>query len=108
MNDDARKLIDDVLAAMFKVEELLPLGATSEQVYMHEYLLPVEGAQVVLTHDTIDGITVITVNCRDYDHYKILHDVMTYRDTLLGKTGWNSDKCYACYQSNASILHTVK
>jgi hypothetical protein len=55
-----------------------------------------------------DDIDYATVNCRDYDHYKSLPDVVSHNGVQMGKTGWNSDIGAAFYQSNANILHVVK
>lgn len=55
---------------------------------------------------------VLETVCRDYDHYVSLPDVVTYQDRLTGnkpvecgKTGWSSDRNYACYKSGACIAH---
>lgn len=51
----------------------------------------------------IEGETVLETTCRDYDHYKTLPNVVVYNGIECGKTGWSSDKQYACYKSNALI-----
>lgn len=55
---------------------------------------------------------VLETVCRDYDHYVSLPDVVVYQDRLTGnkpvecgKTGWSSDRNYACYKSGACIAH---
>ena len=40
--------------------------------------------------------------CSDYDEYRSLPDVVEFQGIALAKTGWNSDKLYANYDSKAS------
>ncbi len=68
----------------------------------------VEGAIVITAHHVIDGEVVIETTCRDYDHYKSLPDVVSFEGTVCGKTGWNSDREYACYKSGAKVAMKVK
>ena len=51
----------------------------------------------------LDGELVLETNCRDYEHYTSLPEVVAYEGTLCGKTGWSSDKNYACYKSGVKI-----
>jgi len=53
----------------------------------------------------VDGIHYAVVDCANYIDYKRLPEVVSYNGQLLGKTGWNSDKNVAYYQSTANILH---
>lgn len=46
---------------------------------------------------------VLETNCNDYDHYKSLPDVVSYGGELYGKTGWSSDRHYACYKRDAKV-----
>lgn len=50
-----------------------------------------------------EGELVLETVCRDYDHYKSLPEVVIYEGTVCGKTGWSSDRNYACYKSGAAI-----
>jgi hypothetical protein len=54
----------------------------------------------------VEGVEYAVVDCRDYDHFVSLPEVVEYQGRQLGKTGWNSDNHRAYYQNNAIILHT--
>jgi hypothetical protein len=54
-----------------------------------------------------DGITCCVVNCSDFDHFQRLPQAVSYNGILCGKSGWNSDKNHAYYQSNASLVRKV-
>ena len=64
-------------------------------------------AIVLTVVQRIEGELVLETNCTDYDHYKSLPDVVAYDGTLCGKTGWSSDRNYACYKSGAHIARAV-
>lgn len=56
----------------------------------------------------VEKTWVAEVDCLDYDHYKNLPDAIQIVMTddwimSLGKTGWNSDRCIACYQSTMPV-----
>jgi hypothetical protein len=51
----------------------------------------------------IEGDIVAEVSCNDYDEYKALPQAIEVKQTVLGKTGWSSDKGYACYKSNVLL-----
>jgi len=55
----------------------------------------------------IEGELVLETNCTDYDHYKTLPEVVAYDGILCGKTGWSSDRNYACYKSGVKIARAV-
>jgi len=56
----------------------------------------------------IDGITCCVVDCLDYDNFKTLPPAISYNNTLCGKSGWNSDKSEAYYQSNTPLVRIAK
>lgn len=58
-------------------------------------------------HATIDDITCCVVDCSDFDYFKSLPQAVSYNGILCGKSGWNSDKNEAYYQSNASLVRKV-
>ncbi len=60
-------------------------------------------AVAVLAKDTIGNTVILTVTCRDYDHYKQLPQAVAFDGKTFGLTGWNSDRCIACYRSDAGI-----
>ena len=55
---------------------------------------------LVTAEHKLDGILVLETPCNNYEQYQTLPQVVSYNGTVLGKTGWSSDRCYACYQSN--------
>lgn len=62
---------------------------------------------------TIEGVHCVAVNCDGYDTYKHLPAAVRFEEPtgvyrLLGKTGWNSDKNEAYYQSNAMLAKVVR
>jgi hypothetical protein len=54
----------------------------------------------------VESQTIATVTCHDYDEYRVLPDAIEVQGQVLGKTGWSSDKCYACYKSGV-LLGTI-
>ena len=50
----------------------------------------------------LSGEYIIETSCADYDEYAALPDAIEYDGLLLGKTGWNSDLCKACYKRSAA------
>lgn len=50
----------------------------------------------------------LEVPCADYDALVMLSTVLSYNGLLYGRTGWNSDRCVAYYQSGVTIAHVVK
>lgn len=58
---------------------------------------------VVRAQHEVAGDRLLETDCRDYDHYCNLPDVVEYQGTIFGKTGWNSDKQLAYYSSAARI-----
>lgn len=51
----------------------------------------------------IEGETVAEVSCRDYDEFVALPDAIEVEGNILGKTGWSSDRNYACYKSGVLL-----
>lgn len=64
-------------------------------------------AIVILVAQRVEGNLILETNCRDYDHYKSLPEVVSYQGTLCAKTGWSSDRSYACYQSRMAIARGI-
>ena len=52
-----------------------------------------------------EGELVLETTCWDYDHFRTLPEVVEYRGNVCGKTGWNSDRGYACYKSGVPIAY---
>jgi len=55
----------------------------------------------------IEGEMVLETSCRDYDHFVSLPEVVAYDGIMCGKSGWNSDRGYACYKSSLLIARGV-
>lgn len=51
---------------------------------------------------------VLETTCSDYDHYVRLPAVVSYNGVRYGKTGWSSDRNYACYKSGMLIADKVR
>lgn len=67
-------------------------------------LTPVKAIKINVEH-TIDGELIVEVDCADFKEYKKLPQVAKHTSgKLLVKTGWNSDRCYACYKQESNIL----
>lgn len=71
--------------------------------------IAVEVPQAIVIQNAckIEGELVLETVCRNYDHYKVLPEVILYEGIVCGKTGWNSDRQYACYKSNVPIAKAV-
>ena len=54
-----------------------------------------------------EGITCLVVDCKDFDHFVTLPAALSYQGHVCGKTGWNSDKNAAYYQSNAKVAYIL-
>lgn len=64
---------------------------------------PITDMIVVRAHHIIDAEFVVEVDCEDFDQYKILPQVIEVKGKHLGKTGWSSDRNYACYKENVIL-----
>jgi hypothetical protein len=56
----------------------------------------------------LEGQLVVEVDCEDYDYYRSLPAAITFDGKLLGKTGWNSDRNYACYKQGVMLAKVVR
>lgn len=64
---------------------------------------PVPGAIVIAAFVVLDGQYVLETACADFDAYQALPAVVSYQGRQCGKTGWSSDRNYACYKSGVPI-----
>ncbi len=71
------------------------------------YAHVVMGAVKIESEHRLDGQLVLETTCRDYDHYRTLPDVVTYKGVECTKTGWSSDRNYACYKEGGLVAYTV-
>ena len=55
----------------------------------------------------LEGETVLETDCYDYDHYRSLPAVVRYDGIICSKTGWSSDRNYACYKSRGRVAFRV-
>jgi hypothetical protein len=51
----------------------------------------------------IDNEVVAEVSCHDYDVFCALPDALEIDGVIFGKTGWSSDRNYACYKTNVLL-----
>lgn len=69
--------------------------------------MPMQDMIKVQSMVTIEGQTIATVDCRDFEHYQKLPDAIQIGNALFGKTGWNSDSCYACYKTGILLAKKI-
>jgi hypothetical protein len=55
----------------------------------------------------LDNELIIEVDCTDYDAFKALPKAVEVQGKLLALTGWNSDRCYACYKERGLVARKV-
>jgi hypothetical protein len=65
-------------------------------------------AIVITSHGIIEGQYVLETACADFDAYKALPDVVMFEGKLCGKTGWSSDRNYACYKSGVPVAFPIE
>ncbi len=56
----------------------------------------------------VEGQWVLETDCSDFEHYQSLPQVISYQGVSCGKTGWSSDRNYACYKSGVAIARIEK
>ena len=57
--------------------------------------------------DKGQSIVELVVDCRDFDHYKLLPDVVSFEGAIYGKTGWNSDNGAAYYRNAPRLAYPL-
>ena len=67
----------------------------------------VKDAIVITCVHRMDGQLVLEMECADFDAYKALPAVVSYDGVVCGKTGWSSDRNYACYKSGVPLAYKV-
>lgn len=59
----------------------------------------------------VDGELILETDCLNYDHYNMLPAAVSFawkgEQIICGKTGWSSDRNYACYKSSKPIAFRV-
>jgi hypothetical protein len=51
----------------------------------------------------VEGVTCLVVDCEDFMTYKGLPQALEFQGVICGRSGWNSDKSVAYYQSNVAL-----
>ena len=67
----------------------------------------VQEAIVITNAQIVEGETVLETACRDFDQFLSLPQVVEFEGRVCGKTGWSSDRNYACYRSGAKIARST-
>lgn len=67
----------------------------------------VVGAIPVEAEHILDGKVVIETTCHDFDHWKRLPAVVSYKGVECKKTGWSSDTNRACYKQSHMVAYAV-
>jgi len=61
----------------------------------------------ISTAATVEGDSIITTSCPDYEAYSKLPAVVEFENKLYGRTGWNSDRGFACYKTSAPLARII-
>ena len=75
---------------------------------METKAVTVPDAIVLLMAAWHENQLVLETSCEDYDVFKSLPAVVTFKGVQCGKTGWSSDTHRACYKSGAMIAHVTR
>ena len=65
-------------------------------------------AIVITLAQIVEGETVLETSCANFEQYCALPQAVEFEGRVCGKTGWSSDRNYACYKSGAMVAHAVK
>lgn len=63
----------------------------------------IEDQVLITVEHTVEGVLILETICEDYDDYKSLPQLISYKEQAFAKTGWNSDKGYACYKPALNV-----
>ena len=63
----------------------------------------INAVTVISIEELPNGVNVIMTDCNDYDHYSNLPKAVEYKNTVYGKTGWNSDSNIAYYRTDQKV-----
>lgn len=74
-----------------------------QDIFGEEQATPVKAVKILAQYNGFFG-AAFNVNCRDYEHYKRLPDVLEYQGKHYAKSGWNSDLEECCYQHNPADI----
>lgn len=55
----------------------------------------------------IEGEFVAETDCEDYEAFKALPSAIEVNGKVLGKSGWSSDRHYACYSERVKLGRMV-
>ena len=65
--------------------------------------IPIKGIAIQSLETLPDGVKVIHTTVEDYTDFKQLPKVVWHDNCLYGKTGWNSDRMFAYYRTDAQV-----
>lgn len=54
-----------------------------------------------------EGYWVLEIPCHDYDEYRTQPTALYYDGRTFGRTGWNSDRCVAYYNTRVAVAYAV-
>ena len=86
----ARKLID--ITHLAALEEALNRPEAKKA----------DGVEIILC-ERMDDVLVVGTSCRDADDFVRLPRAVEFDGKLLGRSGWNSDRCLAYYRSDRAV-----
>ncbi len=61
----------------------------------------------VVSEHILDGQLVIETTCNDFDDFRTLPRVVSYRNITCVRAGWSSDTNRACYKQSHMVAKTV-
>ena len=61
----------------------------------------------VLAIKRIEADTCLLVPCADFEAYRALPDAVRFKGQVFGLTGWDSDREWACYSTDAALAKVV-
>lgn len=65
----------------------------------------VPGAYSIVAAAWVEGTFCLVLDCENYQEYHDLPAALSYEGRVCAKTGWNSDKNVAYYQSNRTVAY---
>ncbi len=69
------------------------------------YATQVQDKLPIVSIERLDSYTTcLIVHCADYEDYsKRLPRIVSYDNEMYCLTGWNSDRCIACYKNGTDV-----
>jgi hypothetical protein len=60
-------------------------------------------AITVNNHYQMESVHWLETDCADYTAWSALPPAVTFEGRSYGRTGWNSDRCIACYSTQKPV-----